>query len=101
MEIKKTIDGNTVRIDLTGRLDTITSGQLNEELETIFFQNEAGDLLFDFSQLDYISSSGLRVLLSAQKKINVLGTKMKIIGANDTIKEVFEATGFTEIMEVS
>jgi anti-sigma B factor antagonist len=101
MEIKKTVEATTVKLSLSGRLDTITSGLLNDELETIFFQKEAGDLLFDFSQLDYISSSGLRVLLTAQKKVNSLGTKMKIVGANDTIKEVFEATGFTEIMDVS
>ncbi len=101
MEIKKTVEANTVKLSLSGRLDTITSGQLNDELETVFFQKEAGDLLFDFSQLDYISSSGLRVLLTAQKKVNSLGTKMKIVGANDTIKEIFEATGFTEIMDVS
>jgi|SRR6056297_222207 len=100
MEIKKTTDGNTVTIELKGRLDTITSGQLEDELEGIF-DDEDVNLIFDFSDLDYISSSGLRVLLSAQKKINAMGTKMKIVEANEVVKEIFDATGFTKIMDLS
>ena len=100
MEIKKTTDGNTVTIELKGRLDTITSGQLEDELEGVF-DDEDVNLTFDFSDLDYISSSGLRVLLSAQKKINAMGTKMKIVGANEVVKEIFDATGFTKIMDLS
>jgi anti-sigma B factor antagonist len=99
MEIKKTIDGNTTVLKLSGRLDTITSPQLGKELDTVF---EAGaiNLTFDLSALDYISSSGLRVLLSAQKKINSLGTSMKITGVNETVKEIFEVTGFTGILSI-
>jgi len=100
MEIKKTTDGNTLTIELKGRLDTITSGQLEDELEGIF-DDEDVNLTFDFSDLDYISSSGLRVLLSAQKKINAMGTKMKIVEANEVVKEIFDATGFTKIMDLS
>ena len=100
MEIKKTTDGNDVTIELKGRLDTITSSQLEEELHGVL-DNEGVNLTFDFSTLDYISSSGLRVLLSAQKKINAMGTKMKITGANEVVKEIFEATGFMKIMDLS
>jgi len=100
MEIKKNIEGNIVTLQLKGRLDTITSSQLEEELEDVF-NEEKVELIFDFSVLDYISSSGLRVLLSAQKKINAMGTKMKIIGANEVVKEIFDATGFTKIMDLS
>lgn len=97
MTITKTIHGNTVNLTLTGRLDTITSGQLSAELEVVF-KDGAVHLVFDFHALDYISSSGLRVLLSAQKKVNALGTTMKITGVNETVKEIFEVTGFTGIM---
>ena len=100
MEIKKNIEGNIVTLQLKGRLDTITSSQLEEELEDVF-NEEKVELIFDFSALDYISSSGLRVLLSAQKKINAMETKMKIIGANEVVKEIFDATGFTKIMDLS
>ena len=100
MEIKKTAEGNAVILQLKGRLDTITSSQLEEELEDVFSE-ESVELTFDFSALDYISSSGLRVLLSAQKKINNMGAKMKIIGANEVVKEIFDATGFTKIMDLS
>lgn len=100
MEIKKIVDGNDVTIQLTGRLDTITSGKLEKELGDVFEQEKV-NLVFDFSTLDYISSSGLRVLLSAQKKINAMGTSMKITGANEVVKEIFEATGFTKIMDLS
>ena len=100
MEIKKNVEGNIVTLQLKGRLDTITSSQLEEELEDVF-NEEKVELIFDFSVLDYISSSGLRVLLSAQKKINAMGTKMKIIGANEVVKEIFDATGFTKIMDLS
>ncbi|MFP4462100.1 MAG: STAS domain-containing protein [Thermotogota bacterium] len=100
MEIKKTTEGNTITLELQGRLDTITSSQLEEELKNVF-NDEDINLIFDFSALDYISSSGLRVLLSAQKKINAMGTKMKIVGANEVVKEIFDATGFTKIMDLS
>src|SRR6056297_2934608 len=100
MEIKKTTNGNAVTIELKGRLDTITSGQLEEELEDVFNEEDV-NLTFDFSTLDYISSSGLRVLLSAQKKVNAMGTSMKIVGANEVVKEIFDATGFTKIMDLS
>jgi|SRR6056297_2331097 len=100
MDIKKTTEGNVITLELKGRLDTITSSQLEEELGNVF-NDEDIDLTFDFSALDYISSSGLRVLLSAQKKINGMGTKMKIVGANEVVKEIFDATGFTKIMDLS
>lgn len=87
MKITKNTSGNTTTLALQGRLDTVTSTQLANELSAIF-EGEAVNLVFDFAALDYISSAGLRVLLTAQKKVNVLGTEMKIIGANETVKEV-------------
>ncbi len=100
MKITKNTSGNTTTLALQGRLDTVTSTQLANELSAIF-EGEAINLVFDFAALDYISSAGLRVLLTAQKKVNVLGTEMKIIGANETVKEVFNITGFSGIMIIN
>lgn len=100
MKITKNAEGDTTILALQGRLDTVTSTQLANELSAIF-EGEAVNLVFDFAALDYISSAGLRVLLTAQKKVNVLGTEMKIIGANETVKEVFNITGFSGIMIIN
>jgi anti-sigma B factor antagonist len=100
MDIKKSTSGNTTSIVLSGRLDTVTSGKLANELDTIL-KAGAVNLVFDFLALEYISSAGLRVLLTTQKKINAQGTEMRITKANDTVKEVFEITGFTSIIKIS
>ena len=99
MDITKKIDGSTITLTLAGRLDVVTSAQLSSELGTIFEQG-AVNLVFDFSPLEYISSAGLRVMLTAQKKVNALGTTMKIMNVSETVKEVFDVTGFSGIMEI-
>jgi anti-sigma B factor antagonist len=97
MTITKTSNGDTVTLALSGRLDTITQAELAGELDKVFEVGKV-NLLFDFSALDYISSAGLRVMLSAQKRVNALGAAMKITGAKPEVKEIFEVTGFTGIM---
>jgi anti-sigma B factor antagonist len=99
MDITKTVDGGITSLTLSGRLDTLTSGELAKELDDLFAVS-VEKLIFDFAALDYVSSAGLRVLLSAQKKISAAGAMMKIIGANDNVKEIFEITGFSSIMMV-
>jgi anti-sigma B factor antagonist len=99
MTVNQTQDGNNITLALSGRLDTVTQGELAETLEKIFETGKV-NLIFDFSALDYISSAGLRVLLTAQKKVNSLGTAMKITGAKPEVKEIFEMTGFADIMSV-
>lgn len=99
MEIRKIIAEDTVTLGLSGRLDTVTSSGLSNELEVVF-ETDFKSLIFDFSCLDYISSAGLRVLLIAQKKVNATGGEMRILGASDAIKEVFGITGFTGIMTI-
>lgn len=76
MKITKSCNGNTTTLALQGRLDTVTSTQLANELSPMF-EGEAVNLIFEFAALEYISSAGLRVLLTAQKKVNALGTEMK------------------------
>lgn len=97
MEITKTLEGTALTVALEGRLDTNTSPQLEAELKTSI--NDVTDLTFDFAKLEYISSAGLRVLLSAQKVMNKQGT-MVVINAIDEIKEVFEITGFCDILTI-
>lgn len=97
MEIIKNIDGNVCNIALQGRLDTTTAPQLENELKSSLDGIE--ELNFDFSGLEYISSAGLRVLLSAQKVMNAQGS-MKIKNAIPEVLEVFEITGFTDILTI-
>ncbi len=97
MTINKTANGNELVIALEGRLDTTTAPQLDDELKTALSGVES--LKFDFSKLEYISSAGLRVLLSAQKVMNKQGN-MVIQNANEEILEIFEVTGFVDILTI-
>ena len=97
MTITKTAENGTLRIALEGRLDTNTAPQLEAELKTSL--SGITELDLDFSGLEYISSAGLRVLLAAQKTMSRQG-KMTIRNVNETIMEVFEITGFVEILTI-
>lgn len=97
MTITKTAENGTLRIALEGRLDTNTAPQLEAELKTSL--SGITELELDFSGLEYISSAGLRVLLAAQKTMSRQG-KMTIQNVNETIMEVFEITGFVEILTI-
>ncbi len=97
MTINKTQNASALTVALEGRLDTTTAPQLEEELKSSL----AGitDLVFDFAKLEYISSAGLRVLLSTQKVMNRQGS-MIILHVNEIIMEVFEVTGFVDILTI-
>ncbi|MBR0121786.1 MAG: STAS domain-containing protein [Clostridia bacterium] len=97
MTINKKEHGCAVTYIIEGRLDTTTA----PELEAVIKSELDGvtDLVFDFSKLDYISSAGLRILLAARKKINPQGS-VRVIGANETVREIFELTGFNDILTV-
>ncbi len=97
MEIIKNLNGTVLNIDLVGRLDTTTAPQLESELKSSL--NDITELIFNLEKLEYISSAGLRVLLSSQKVMNKQG-KMIIKNANDEIKGVFEITGFCDILTI-
>ena len=97
MTITKTAENGVLRIALEGRLDTNTAPQLEAELKTSL--SGITELELDFSGLEYISSAGLRVLLAAQKTMSRQG-KMTIRNVNETIMEVFEITGFVEILTI-
>lgn len=97
MTIEKSVNGSQLNIALAGRLDTTTAPLLEAELKRSIGGVES--LILDFSALEYLSSAGLRVLLAAQKVMNKQG-KMIIRGVNETIAEVFEITGFSEILTI-
>ncbi len=97
MTINKKLDGSTLTIALEGRLDTVTAPDLENELKTAL--NDVKNLVFDLEKLDYISSAGLRVLLSAQKVMSRQGG-MKVIHVNEIVMEVFEVTGFVDLLTI-
>ena len=97
MTISKTLEGSALTLALEGRLDTTTSPDLEETLAASL--DGVTDLVFDFAKLDYLSSAGLRVLLSAQKRMNKQGS-MKLLHVNDTVREVFEITGFADFLTI-
>ena len=98
MTITKNLQGDKLTISLAGRLDTVTSPDLESELKTAL--DSATELIMDFTKLEYISSAGLRVLLSAHKKMDAKGGKMKLININEMVREVLEVTGFMSVLTV-
>ena len=97
LTINKKSDGNRLILSLEGRLNTANASELGTLLSGSL--DGITDLVFDFSELEYISSAGLRVLLSTQKRMNSRGS-MKITGASSNIIEIFDITGFTDIFTI-
>ena len=97
LNIEKRANASELTIALNGRLDTTTAPELEKELKASLDGVTA--LVFDLEALEYISSAGLRVLLSIQKQMNRQGI-MKLIHVDETIMEIFEVTGFTDILTI-
>lgn len=97
MKIEKIVEGNRLTIKLDGRLDTNTAPELDEELGEIL--SGVQELIFDFGDLKYISSAGLRLILSTQKTMNQQGT-LVIENVNDMVMEIFETTGFADVLTI-
>ena len=97
MNIIKNQNGTTLDISLEGRLDTTTAPELDELFKTSLEGTK--ELIIDMEKLEYISSAGLRALLVAQKIMNKNGS-MKIKNVNDMIMEVFNVTGFSDILTI-
>lgn len=97
MNIEKIVDGKKLTIVLTGRMDTTTAPELDAELK----QSVSGieELVLDLAGLEYLSSAGLRVLLAAQKVMNRQGS-MVVKNVNETIMEIFEVTGFVDVLTI-
>ncbi len=97
MNIVENLNGNQLCISLEGRLDTTTAPELEKVLDGCL--EGVTELTFDMSALDYLSSAGLRILLGAQKRMNKQGS-MKVVKVNETIMEIFEVTGFADILTI-
>jgi len=95
MEFTKSKNGDVLTLAPNGILDTANAAAFETEVDAA--TNETKNLIIDFSKIEYISSSGLRVLLKAQKKMSAAGS-LKLINVNDSVKEVFELTGFNDIL---
>lgn len=96
MDIQKTRTEDQLQIALTGQLDTLSAPLLDAELSGL--DASVKQLSLDFTNLDYISSAGLRVVLTAQKEMNARQGKMTVSGANETIQHVFKLTGFSSVL---
>ena len=97
MTMTRELNGTDLKIGLEGRLDTITAPELEAELNRSMAGAES--LTLDFTGLDYVSSAGLRVLLSAHKAMSPKGG-IKVKNANEIVREVFEVTGFADILTI-
>ena len=97
LKINQTRNEKNVTVELEGRLDTNTAPELEAAFGEILEGVES--LVLDFEKLDYVSSAGLRVLLSAQKTMTKQG-EMKLVHVNETIGEIFEVTGFCDILTI-
>ena len=97
MTIERKINGESATLIVSGRLDTQTAPELEAELDAVL--SGLKELTFDMTNLEYVSSAGLRVILKAQKAMNAQGS-MNLTGVNDSIMEVFDITGFLDILTI-
>lgn len=97
MTIEKILNGETATLVVSGRLDTLSAPELEKEVDGI--TADLKELIFDMKGLEYVSSAGLRIILKAQKVMNTQGS-MKLVGVNDSIMEVFDITGFLDILTI-
>ena len=97
MTVTKKKNGSILLANVEGRVDTVTAPQFESEIKSDL--NGVTELVLDFKKVNYVSSAGLRVLLLLQKVMNKQGS-MKIVGANETVKEIFDVTGFCDILTI-
>jgi anti-sigma B factor antagonist len=96
MLIQKTQNDGDITLALSGRLDSVTQSDLTLELEDVF-KTKISSLTLELSALEYLSSAGLRVFLFARKKVSEMGGKMNLVGANESVNEILQITGYADI----
>ncbi|HAZ05529.1 MAG TPA: anti-sigma factor antagonist [Acetobacterium sp.] len=99
MKIEVKQEGEIFVVELEGRMDTNTSPEFQKEMET-YYSKEGFQMILDFDQLDFVSSAGLRVLLLIQKKSKALNGSLVIKNVKPEIQEVFDMTGFSDILTI-
>ena len=97
MTINKEANGSTLILSLEGKLDTVTAPDLEKEIDAC--EGTVTDLTIDLEKIDYVSSAGLRVILKAQKMMNKQGS-MKLTNVCDEVMEIFDITGFVDILTI-
>lgn len=98
MKIEMSKNDSALTVTLEGRLDTTTSPELEKSLQENL--NGVQEVTMDFAGVEYVSSAGLRVLLSVQKRMNSAGGSMRLLHVNDSVMEVFDITGFADILTI-
>lgn len=98
MDFKRIKDGDRITLIPEGMIDTNTAPEFEEEVDSVL--SEAGNVIIDFSGVTYISSAGLRILLKAQKKVSSDNGEMVIKNISESIREIFELTGFINILTI-
>ena len=99
MTITRTQENDTVTLQLAGRLDSLTYLELSNEIDALF-SGGAFHLVFDFSQVDYVSSAGLRVVVSAQKKVTAVSKTLVLRGMSSAVRDVFVMTGLSSVLTI-
>lgn len=97
MNITKTVNDKTITLAVSGRIDTLTAVDFEKEIDSAV--DQAQELILDMKELEYTSSAGLRVILKAQKMMNNKG-KMKLINVSEDVREIFDITGFLDILTI-
>lgn len=98
MNITTSAEGSGITLYFEGRLDTVTSPKLEEMLAPLL--KETKEMTFDFAKLEYLSSAGLRIILSTHKKLKAAGGMLTVANVNEVISNVFEMTGFSDILHI-
>lgn len=98
MNITKNYDEKELTLAIEGRIDTITSQELEKEINDEMGKFDS--LILDFADVEYISSAGLRVLIATQKKVKAENNQMTIKNVNDTVNEIFRMSGFDKILKI-
>ncbi len=100
MEAQVTVNGEVATIAVSGSVNTNTAPQFEKAVEEAFSAGDVTSVTFDFSNLDYISSAGLRVLMVAYKRVMAAGGELAIEGSSDEVMEVFEITGIADLLNL-
>ncbi|MGN1113335.1 MAG: STAS domain-containing protein [Acutalibacteraceae bacterium] len=99
MQIKTDFSNKKLTVALSGRLDTITSPQLEEEVNR-FSLDEINEIVIDANELEYISSAGLRIVLMLHKKMAAQNGQLRLLNVNEMIKEIFDMTGMSDFLDI-
>lgn len=98
MTVEKELKGTEILIKVAGRIDTVTAPDFEKEISAVFDGKQ--NLSLDFEQVEYISSTGLRILIAIHKKAQACGGSFVLKNTNDIVSEVLETTGFSEILAI-